>query len=1498
MRLNSVKLAFLGTIFCLGLLFSPWSRATTNLSNIQFKNYSVSDGLSQSTILDIAEDKQGFIWLATVNGLNRFDGYQFKQYHLDANNPNSLPDKFVRQLYVDQQGTLWVATNGGLACYNAHSDNFTRFNSQNTQLADDLIVAISRGLDGKLWVTDKNHLYEYDEKQQNFHRIRLANTEIFPETKSILVKDDRLWLGSYGHGIQIYQVDSNSLYKLDGQNPWELQIDASFLHDIKVINNQYWLATEQGVYILNEQLQLLRHLHTGSQPAIVSNLVQSIEQDADNDVWLGTSEGLSIVNPTSYSSLNIDQRNDALVSLDNRYVFKLLKDSNDSIWLGSFTGGIYQYNERSAFIKHYQAIPHSDVSISDNMVWAFSEAQNGNIWIATQSGGLNLFEPTSAGFKHYLSDFPHSIWDLALDEQDRIWLATIDGIFIFKLNDKGQLLQLQHLLPGQLVDSIQLSGGFAWIWTTGTLSSINIADFSFSQIPVPNKQGQLIKPNMVDSHNNVWLASNDGISLYNLDNGQFSQPAFNINGEKLPLGDTNAILEGPDFIWVSSFKNGLYKLDKQSYKIVQHYSRDNGLSDNGVLTMLLDDNAVWIATTAGIDQISRQNGQLVQHIPKDLLDYNELNESAGLITRKGDVLFGGTKGFHIFNPNRLTNVSKLAVRAPKVTGLSIFNQEVGVGEIDSPLTRPVYQLESIELENKASPFSLTFALINPVNPRSVSYRYQMQGLSDQWLEADHHIRQATFTNLGFGNYHFRVQARELDGPWSPPAELAIHIKAPTWLHQSALLAYGLVAFLLLSYWFRQYKLRRVTQRRVRDSEERLKLTLWSSGDELWDWDIAQAEVTRANIWGVLDFPQDNHRVATQLESNIHKADLDRVRDCLSQHLKGKSEYYETTYRVKDFKGDWQWILDRGKVVSWDANQNPLRMTGTLKNISHLKQAEEQLRLFKRSIETISDGVFITDTTFRIISVNQAFCNHTGETREQALASYLSFHQYPTAFTDEVRKTLRHKGNWSGEIESLRQNGERYEIDLNIDAIHSDDGSISHYVGVFSDITSRKRTEKELLQLANTDTLTGLPNRSFFQASHQNLVRKGMPHALLCMDMDNFKKINDSMGHQTGDLLIKQIAARLQKITGTNATCYRLGGDEFSVLVENSTDIHRITHLAQRILDEMARSFIISRQEFVLGGSLGIAFYPEDGASPQELLKNADTAMYFAKNAGGNKYQFFSGEMNQNAVRQLQIENLIRHGIKEDLFSVYYQPKVDIASGQLVSMEALVRFEHPEKGIVSPDQFIPLAEETGQIIEIGDIVLRKACEDTQRWVKQGLFSGRVAINISARQFELPDLDQRIEQVLRQTGLSPLHLECEITEGTLMQRPEQSLELMQRLREMGIHLALDDFGTGYSSLAYLKRFPLNTLKIDKAFIDDIATSAVDRHMTSAIITIAHNLGLKVVAEGVEEEQQLSILRRYECEMLQGYLYSKPLSSERFTNLLQENRRLNKLIKQNNY
>ena len=650
-----------------------------------------------------------------------------------------------------------------------------------------------------------------------------------------------------------------------------------------------------------------------------------------------------------------------------------------------------------------------------------------------------------------------------------------------------------------------------------------------------------------------------------------------------------------------------------------------------------------------------------------------------------------------------------------------------------------------------------------------------------------------------------------------------------------------------------------------------------------DWNIKKGKIYRSNIWGILEFPQDGKRNVGADQTNIHQQDIPRVREALNQHFEDSSQHFEATYRVKDKDDKWIWVLDRGKIVERDDKKKPTRMTGTLKDISQIKRADERLKLFAKCIENISDAIVIYDRQFTVVDVNKAFQRITGKTKLQMRGTSLKFEQYPESFNQNVKKHLITKGSWHGEIESLRDNGELYLTDLNVDIIKDETGNISHFVGVFSDITKRKQTEAELRKLANSDTLTGLPNRSYFQANQQRLVKNKIPHALLVFDLDNFKKVNDSLGHEVGDVLLCKVAERIRSLGRNQDSVYRLGGDEFSLIVENTNDIHTITSIAKQVLDSIALPLKLKSQEIVLYSSIGIVLYPEDGVSPQELLKNADTAMYHAKNSGGNKYQFFSDSMNKTAVKRLQIENLIRHGLKEDFFSVFYQPKIEIATGKIAGMEALVRFETPSKGIISPVVFIPVSEETGQIIDIGEVVLRKACFATKKWVDAGLFEGRIAVNLSAVQFTQPNLVSMIASALKESELPAKYLELEITEGTVMDSPQKAIDTMLQIRAMGIHLSLDDFGTGYSSLAYLKKFPLNTLKIDKAFVDDIETSEQGRNMVATIVTIAHNLGMQVVAEGVETNQQLSFLSGLRCEQLQGYLYSKPLPENDFQKYL---------------
>ena len=668
------------------------------------------------------------------------------------------------------------------------------------------------------------------------------------------------------------------------------------------------------------------------------------------------------------------------------------------------------------------------------------------------------------------------------------------------------------------------------------------------------------------------------------------------------------------------------------------------------------------------------------------------------------------------------------------------------------------------------------------------------------------------------------------------------------------------------------------QSKLEQSEERLRLSLWGSGDELWDWDMQAGQLYRSSSWHQpLEKPGDSQQFPPN-RSEIHPQDLERVTSSLQQHMHGMTPIFEASYRIKAANGQWVWVLDRGKVVQLNEQGQAIRMTGTLKNIQQLKETEERLSLFARCLDNISDAVMVCDTNFTLLEVNPAFVSMTGKSRDLVLQSVFELSLYPARFLHEIRQALLEQGYWAGEIEDKRLNGELYQAELSFDVIKDEQGLVHQFVGVVSDISERKKREAELNRLADTDTLTGLPNRARFSSHLSQLVREQVEHALLVFDLDNFKKINDSLGHELGDTLLCKLSERLSLFTRFKAKLYRLGGDEFAVVLENTNDIHSITSLAKDLLKQINLPFFIEQHELAITSSIGIVLYPEDGNDPQALLRNADTAMYHAKHEGANRYLFFNDSMNKLAVKRLQVENLIRHGLKEDYFTVFYQPKMDIVTGQLVGMEALVRFITPKKGLISPASFIPVAEETGQILEIGEVVLQKTCEDVKRWIDMGLFHGRVAVNLSAKQFMLPFLCEQIDDILQRSELPSYHLELEITEGTVMQSPTLAIDTMKKLRARGIHLAMDDFGTGYSSLAYLKQFPLNTLKIDKAFIDDMNT-ARGRNMVDTIVTIAHNLNLTVVAEGVEQAEQLQQLKQLRCEIIQGYFYSKPLSAHDF-------------------
>jgi len=563
-------------------------------------------------------------------------------------------------------------------------------------------------------------------------------------------------------------------------------------------------------------------------------------------------------------------------------------------------------------------------------------------------------------------------------------------------------------------------------------------------------------------------------------------------------------------------------------------------------------------------------------------------------------------------------------------------------------------------------------------------------------------------------------------------------------------------------------------------------------------------------------------------------------------------------------------------------------------VEQIDESQRHLRQAAVVFEGTSEGIIITDSKHRIIAVNSAFTRITGYTADEVMGknpSLLQSGRHDKAFFQAMWRSLQETGQWQGELWNRRKDGEIYPELLTVNVVKDKEGNTTHHVGIFSDISRIKETEYKLAHLAHHDPLTELPNRLLFHDRLEQAIlraqREGNQAAVLFLDLDRFKNINDSMGHAAGDLLLQRVAERLKEAMRAEDTIARLGGDEFVLIVEALKGRKDAAAVARHLLDLFNQPFCLENQEVFIDASIGISLYPGDGKDTQTLVRNADAAMYRAKAEGRNNYQFYTAELTAVATERLTLENQLRRALERNEFELYYQPQFALNDGDriLEGVEALIRWNQTEQGLILPTKFIPVAEETGLIVPIGEWVLRTACAQQQAWVKAGYKPLRMAVNLSARQFHSQDLAKRIAEILEQTGMPPSCLELELTESTIVRDTESTIKTLHELSDMGISLSIDDFGTGYSSLSYMKHFPIDRLKIDQSFVRDITRNKPEAEMIVPIIALGHSMKLRVLAEGVEFEEQLCYLREQGCDEIQGYLCSRPLPPEELIQFLKK-------------
>lgn len=1456
------------------------------LTQLKFDHIRSEEGLNQNTITSLLTDSAGMLWVGTQDGLHSYNGYNFNIFIHSPNNPTSISESYISDIIQDANGDIWVGTfSQGINRLDLKTGTFERFGPAQG-LTEPRVTKLSI-VGNTLWIGTQSGLFSFSTKTKRITQVSLGNS-LEPHITSLAnVENTYLLAGTHNSGT--FAVSANTITRLNvPQDVTAHQIRANSARSITLaLDNQLWqynLHSQEGTILWQ----------TDDDIAYLKDFIQT-EQ---GNFWaVGPEAGLIQLDKShktyqpTYHKFDPSRTN----SISENNILSLLQDPFGNLWLGASYSGLNRINTQRQYFQHLFEYT-TELPQQSNNIRTLFRSQDGALWIGSEGAGLKRLAANSHHYEHYSTLFAKALGinqtfinlimrDIAQDKQGVLWFASNYGLGRLTPAGDFQLLNLTNsqdpAAEANYIRSLEIDEqGKLWVATTHALYHKALDKEEFTSVSLANIEGFYPTQNLLltlrADKNILWIGSLNGLVKFDMHTGvgkafhhQATDKSSLINNRIRDI-----LVTSTGDVWFATH-GGISKLSSDNADAgFSHYTRDQGLPSDTIYALLEDrEHNIWFSSNAGIGKLNPTNNDIITFNEQEGLQALEFNGAVKLQDANGDLWFGGVNGINRFNPQAIPDhrsEAKVALTGYKIAGKSDTILDLS----HAPQIVMNYDDQLISFEVTSLDFSY---------PGKNRFSYFLEGFDNQWHDL-HTGNDITFTNINPGQYLLHVRhSLQHNSKGSYTLLVNLEVQAPFYRTQLAYVLYGLLAIGLLAWVVIWRKNKRQQQREfetsIRASEERLKLALWASGDGMWDWNIKENQVYRTNI----DTAVPHWNSSNIVHENMHSEDRERFKLELNEHLQGRTPFFEAEYRIERSPGNWVWILDRGKVVEKDNQDNPMRMTGTNRNITSRKLIENELILSSQVLNSMNEAVVVAGLDYRIRSVNPAFCAITGYTERQINDKHfvhLAFgRQQRELFITIEQQLLRHK-HWVGELWIRNKQRQAILVWLEINQVIDIKGETSHFVAVFTDITERKKAEEDLRFLASFDTLTGLPNRTLFQDRLTHAItqahRANNIVALLFLDLDRFKHINDSMGHHVGDLLLKAVARRLQNAVREGDTVARLGGDEFTIILEGVAKTKAATLISEKVLRAFQTPFLLDDKSLTISTSIGISLYPNDADNADSLIKFADTAMYHAKSLGRNNFQFYTNKLNEIATRHVQLESGLKEAISRKELTLVYQPKYCLRDGSLTGLEALLRWHHTELGPISPVEFIPLAEETGMINQIGHWVINQACQQLAEWNTLGFDGISMAVNLSARQLKA-DIISTIEVALAVSGLPAQSLELELTESMIMENPKDSVRILSKLKALDLTIAVDDFGTGYSSLSYLKRLPIDTLKIDREFVRDITNDPDDAAITSAIIALAHSLELKVVAEGVETQEQLNFLALQGCDQVQGFLLSKPLSAE---------------------
>jgi len=1450
------------------------------------------EGLVQGSIEDILQDDQGFIWLATKGGLDRYDGYAIK--HIKGPN-NIFVDAYIKHIYQDSQGVFWIGTRyQGLYRYDNKSNTSSHFFKSKAALERRSVNAVTDIVEDQqhnLWIASKRDVRFYNRTENKMSSVFNSRTlaKKPPSIRRLLLEGNYLYIATT-QGLYVLDIKSGEhriIEFIDANGHLTTSLNCKELYFDGQKN--LWVGTTKGLYSLNNN-HIRETFNKAVKLAVASIRLKNRNiwrlLAVDNEFYLATNEGLYRFDPSSDKAEFLWRFQDSSFALLDNNIRSMIQDNHGNFWLGSRLNGVYLWDPKSTAFHNLSQ--QNDVRLSHNKVYSMAEASDHSVWLGTKNG-LNRVDLITGDINSFFvsndkisTRTSGTIYEIISRENGTFWLATgtqmvnFDPLTQQTIPIKAATVADRKKLALRSWDYVQDDKGRLWYKTKHSYFRY---DPNSGKVESLSQLTKLFPPELPSSfigflaHKQaVMFAVNNQLWLINTESKQRQQIyQLDENIIQESLEPNSYVLTKDNILWIAISGVGLVGLDGDNFSERFYFDNKNILPSNDIFSLQLKGEDLWFASYMGLFRLNVVSQYVEMYTVADGLNSNEFVEGSSAHIFNEKLIFGSVKGITWFSPNEIKQQKK-ADLSVRISDFSLLSRQ---------LTMPIQDLSNrhIQLAYDDIGIKINYSTLNYSSQHKIRYQYWLQGESIiSYPETTEN--NVLFPQLKPGRYQFNVRAiAPENGQKGEVSSLWINISYAPWSSPLAYSIYALCLFSLVYMWLR-YKWQQ--QQLLFEGKERLQLALEGSRSGVWDWHADSNIIYQNRGFQPLGNAQHNKHCLLQAHVQcIHPDEQSKYLLAWELFIQGKISDFQCDYRLRMLDESYQWYRDLGRIVASNGKE-PSRVTGTFTNINATRDNEEKLKIFGEAFREIRDWVAILDATQKPIALNNSLCEAMALSEQDLLKKdfYIQgLSNKKRKYYYEILTAMVAGQHWQGEELVINSQGSEFPVWINISAVANSDNNIAFFVVVLTDISEQKEAETELRYLANFDQLTGLPNRTLaldrikHAIMHGNRDRKKI--ALLFIDLDKFKQINDSLGHDLGDLLLQRISQRLQHALREDDTVARLGGDEFIVLLESFPSINDLGRIAKKIIHCIDKPMILEGHRVSVSSSIGIAVFPDDANTSAELIKHADIAMYHAKEQGRGHFQFFIQAMNVKAKLRLTQENRIKHAYQKNEFINYYQPIVDALTGKLVGLELLMRWQTDE-GVLAPHEFIDIAEDLGLIIAMTRSAIHRGLTDLNYWRNELGEKIYLSINLSVSHLQHEKLAQEIAVMLKQHHIDAKAVRFEITESAFMKDQAKALITMNELVALGFQLALDDFGTGYSSLGYLKKFPINIIKIDRSFVMDIGINRQNEALIDAILLMAKSLNMYCIAEGVESESQIEYLLQRQCYLLQGYKFSKPVAA----------------------